>query len=260
MMISSESNGVKYMQFASFIAHKLPHGFFMRHGGVSPYPFNSLNLGGNNGDDRQNVVENRSRIFAALGRPVESLYDVWQVHSDTIVCTNSPRPLSVDHLPADAILTDNAGITLFMRFADCVPIIVYDPEKKVAGMIHAGWPGTTLKIVYKTIQRMSEVYGSLPANIIAGIGPSICVDHYEIRQDVIDLVISRLSPDGEKFLVNKDGHVYFNLQAANQYQLNQAGVTNVEMADICTACNTQDWFSHRGDKGSTGRYGALLAL
>ncbi len=259
-MLHQTVNGIQYLQFETFAKHHLPHGMFLRHGGVSPAPFQSLNLGGNNGDARPNVVENRNRIFDAIGRKVDSLYDVWQVHSDTIVCTDHPRPLDVGHLPADAILTNNPDITLFMRFADCVPIYVYDPVERVAGLIHAGWPGTVKKIVFKTIVKMGEVYGSKPEHILAGIGPSICVYHYEIREDVIEQVLSGLSPNGEAFLKRMDGKTFLNLQEANRHQLLEAGVRQVEMSGVCTACNTTDWFSHRGDHGVTGRYGALLAL
>ena len=259
-MFLQNKNDIQFLQFESFTKHNVMHGFFMRHGGVSLDPWRSLNLGGNNGDPRANVVENRRRIFVALDRPVESLFDVWQVHSDTIICADSPRQLDSDPLQADAILTDNPDITLFMRFADCVPVCLFDPVTQVAGMIHAGWPGTVKKITYKTVLKMVKNYGSKPENIIAGIGPSICVNHFEIKKDVIEQVINHLSPDGDRFLVHQDGRTYFNLQTANEYQLNLAGVIKVETAGVCTACNTKDWFSHRGEKGSTGRFGALLAL
>ncbi|MEM5774694.1 MAG: peptidoglycan editing factor PgeF [Anaerolineaceae bacterium] len=248
------------MQFVNLADFNLPHGMFMRHGGVSPTPFNSLNLGGNNGDAKPNVVENRKRIFEAVGRPVDSLYDVWQVHSDTIVCTHQPRPLEAEHLAADAILTDSPAVTLFMRFADCVPIYVFDPERSVVGLIHAGWPGTVKQLVLKTVQKMQEVYGSVPEHILAGIGPSICVEHYEIQEDVIRQVHSGFGVEAEQFLWRHNGSTFFNLQEANRHQLAQAGVRQIEISGVCTACHTDDWFSHRGDHGSTGRYGALLAL
>ncbi len=178
-------DGVSYFAFNNFQALNIPHGIFTRHGGVSPFPWKSMNLGGNNGDFRANVIENRKRIFSALDRQVETLYDVWQVHSTRVLCVEEPRPLESEPEKADAILTNRPEITLFMRFADCVPVFVYDPCQKVIGMIHAGWQGTVQKITWRTIEKMVRVYGCLPKNIIAGIGPSICLKHHTIALPTI---------------------------------------------------------------------------
>jgi copper oxidase (laccase) domain-containing protein len=133
---------LRYFTFDLFDQHGLIHGLFTRHGGVSPAPWDSLNLGGTVGDERANVIENRRRLFEALDRPVESIFDSWQVHGREVICVDRPRPLDAPHPKADAILTDRPEITLFMRFADCVPILLYDPVRRVAGMVHAGWQGT----------------------------------------------------------------------------------------------------------------------
>ena len=253
-------NGVQAYSFDKLAAHGLPHGIYMRHGGVSPAPWRSLNLGGNSGDARENIIENRRRIFNTLDRTVESLFDVWQVHSDVILCADSPRPLDQEQQKADAIFTDSPDVTLFMRFADCVPIMLFDPEKSVVGLVHAGWIGTVKKILYKSIKEMQRVYGSQPQDVLAGIGPSISVDHYEVKADVLEEVRSHLGDAGLSCIVERNGATFLDLQKANRMQLLEAGVRHIEISGICTACNTNDWFSHRAENGRTGRFGALIAL
>ena len=147
---------IKQTQLRTFPGSEVKQAFFTRHGGVSPAPWASLNQGGLSGDARANVVENRRRIFEHFGRPVESIFDVWQVHSGRVVCSDSPRPLQEPHQKADAILTDRSDVTLMMRFADCVPILFYDPIRRVVGIAHAGWQGTLVKIAGEVVKRMQQ--------------------------------------------------------------------------------------------------------
>jgi len=128
LMIERSSNGLRYFEFETFQDQNVSVRFYSRQGGVSPAPWNSLNQGGTVGDSRDNVVENRKRIFGDLNRPVESIYDVWQVHGNQIIYSNLPRDLNFGHQKADAIFTENPDVTLFMRFADCVPIVLYAPN------------------------------------------------------------------------------------------------------------------------------------
>src|SRR5512140_3241218 len=127
-MSFAHNNGVRYYTFDVF-PRTVHQAVFTRQGGVSPAPWASLNVGGTVGDDRQRVQENRIRSFAALGRRIESLFDVWPVHSADAVFADAPRPPEVDHTRADIILTDRPAVTLYMRFADCVPILLHDPKK-----------------------------------------------------------------------------------------------------------------------------------
>ena len=140
-----QSDEIRYYTFESLEDAGICHAAITRQGGVSPQPWSSLNVGGTVGDDAGRVRENRRRSFRALGSPFESLFDVWQVHGTEVVCAKRRARLSQPHLKADAILTDQPGVTLFMRFADCVPIFLYDPLKKVVGLVHAGWQGTVKK-------------------------------------------------------------------------------------------------------------------
>jgi polyphenol oxidase len=262
MMQFHESGTLRSLTFDLFNQPGLVHGLFTRHGGVSPEPWASLNLGGTNGDSRENVIENRRRIFEALGRPVESIFDAWQVHGREVICADRPRPLDAAHQKADAILTDSREISLFMRFADCVPIFLFDPRHKVVGLVHAGWRGTVDRAAAAAVERMAAAYGSSPAEILAGIGPSICVDHYEIGKDpeVVATVRQAFGSDASAVLRQPNGSIHLDLWQANQIVLERAGVRQIEQAGVCTFCQNHDWYSHRAEKGKTGRYGVLLAL
>ena len=255
----SHHNGLRYYTFEIF-RNNVTQAVFTRQGGVSPRPWDSLNVGGSIGDDITHVRENRIRSFKALERVPESIHDVWQVHSADVIYADEPRPLDTDYKKADIILTDNPQVTLFMRFADCTPILLYDPKKQVVGIVHSGWLGTVRGAVCVAVDAMRERYATNPADILAAIGPAIGPDHYEVGQDVIAQVRGTFGVDAQSLLEKHGEGVHFNLWKANQVLLKKAGVRQIETAGICTACHPDDWFSHRGEKGKTGRFGALLAL
>lgn len=256
------SGSLRYFTFESFDRHGLAHGLFTRHGGISPQPWESLNLASTTGDSRDHIVENRKRVFDVFGRPVESIFDVWQVHSNDVVCSPEPRPLDSPHQKADAIVTDRPEITLFMRFADCVPVFLFDPVRRVGAIAHAGWRGTVNRIAAVTVERMAAEYGTRAGDVLAGIGPSICVDHYEVGRDseAADLARASFGNRAGEVLLPHNGTVHLNLWKANQIVLEECGVRQIEQSGLCTFCHNEDWFSHRAEKGKTGRYGALLAI
>jgi polyphenol oxidase len=259
-MILHQDNGLQFYSFNIFEGTRAVSAVFTRKGGVSPEPWKSLNVGGSVGDHPENVAENRNRMFAALNKLPESNFDVWQIHSNTIMVATQPKLPQELPQKADAILTQKENITLAMRFADCVPVLLYDPKINIIALIHSGWIGTVDKIVTDVIKMMKDVYNSNPENILAGIGPSIGPDHYLIGEDVAEKV-RKSFPDSASQLLqpDQDGY-YFNLWAANKITLEQAGVNKIEIAGICTTCHPEDWFSHRGEKGKTGRFGVLFTL
>jgi YfiH family protein len=252
-------NGIRYYSFDIFPTDVI-QAVFTRKGGVSPAPWESLNVGGTVGDEVSRVRENRARSFTALGRSFDSLFDVWQVHSADVVYADAPRPPDVDHFKADIILTDKPEVTLYMRFADCVPILLYDMKKGVAGIAHAGWMGTVRGTTNAAVKAMTGHYGSQPRDIRAAIGPSIGPDHYEVGPDVILQVERAFGAEGKHWIEVREGKTYLDLWAANRFQLEKSGVQEIEVANICTACHLDDWFSHRAEKGKTGRFGAMIAL
>jgi YfiH family protein len=255
-----EVDGLKIFSFDLFNREDIIQGFYSRHGGVSPEPWASLNVGGTVGDERMHVVENRRRIFDSCKRPVESIFDSWQVHGTEIICAQHPRPLDRPHQKADGILTDRADITLFMRFADCVPIVLFDPQKRVIGLVHAGWRGTVTGVAGVAVRNMVKHYGCNPSTIFAGIGPSICVDHYQVGEEVVMAVQNAFEGEVARVLQRKNGSCYFDLWQANHIILKKAGVQTIEHANICTFSQNEDWYSHRAENGKTGRFAAILAL
>lgn len=254
-----ESAGIRFYQFEIF-APQLAQAVFTRKGGVSPLPWDSLNVGGTVGDDAARVRENRLRSFGAVGRRLESMFDVWQVHSADFVLAEAPRHQDEAYRKADIILTDSPKVTLYMRFADCVPVLLHDPVRSVVGMAHAGWLGTVRGAARVAIEAMISEYGSRPVDILAAIGPSIGVDHYEVGADVSDQVAQAFGAHSDKLVQVRDGRTYLDLWASNRLQLELMGVEHIEVAGLCTACHTGDWFSHRAERGKTGRFGALIAL
>jgi polyphenol oxidase len=255
-----QAGTLRYFSFESLDGDSLVQAVFTRAGGLSPAPWNSLNLGGTVGDDPERVFGNRMRAFQAMNRSPESLYDAWLVHSAEVVCADAPRDLAQTPPKADAILTDRPGVTLFMRFADCVPILLYDPRRRVIGVAHAGWLGTVRRVAAAAVAAMSARYGSNPLDIRAAIGPSIAAHHYPVGREVVDQVQASFGMDAPALLPRSNGGVQFDLWAANRLVLEQSGVKEIETAGICTACHLEDWYSHRGESGKTGRFGVLLAL
>jgi YfiH family protein len=256
-MTFTQKNGLRYYQFDGLNTR---HAVFTRQGGVSPEPWSSLNVGGTVGDELERVKKNRQRSFQTLGRTPESLFDVWQVHSADAVCAHAARAEGDSLRQADIVLTNKPEVTLFMRYADCVPILFHDPRKSVVGVAHAGWMGTLRDVPASTVNAMKANYGCNPADILAFIGPSIGPDHYEIGADVILHVMQKFGDESEQVLKSHAGKIHFDLWKTNQILLERAGVGSIEIAGICTACHTDDWFSHRAEKGRTGRFGALISL
>src|SRR5450759_1316805 len=255
-----KSNGeIRYFYFEQ-LGRGQVHAIITRKGGVSPQPWAALNIGSTVGDDLQNVRENCRRALAALERDPASVYDVWQVHGVNVAIAEAPRPAEVEHLKADVILTDKPGVTIMMRFADCVPIFLHDPVHKVVGIAHAGWVGTVKGTARFAVEAMQARFGSKPEDILAGIGPSIGPDHYEVGPEVVDQVKRSFHADASSLLSGDPGRIKFDLWAANRLLLERAGVVQVEVAGLCTACHTEDWYSHRTEKGRTGRFGAIIAL
>jgi YfiH family protein len=255
-----QSGPIRYYTFDSLDEVGITHAIFTRKGGVSPEPWDSLNLGGTVGDDPARVAQNRLRIFQAVDRDPDTLYDVWQVHSADVAYATAPRKPNVPHRQADAILTESADVTLLMRFADCVPILLYDPVRRVAGLVHSGWPGTVKRVARAAVEAMQGAFGSHPRDLLSVIGPSIGPAQYEIGLDVEEQVRDTFGRDAAALLPSANGGVQFDLWAANRLILEECGVRQIELAGICTVCHQEDWYSHRGEKGQTGRFGVLMGL
>jgi len=254
-------NNLRYFQFDLFEGHPVFHAVITRQGGYSKGPFSSMNTGGTVGDDPDDVLANHHKIYDTFGYPFDSRFDVWQVHGNEVICSDSPRGEDIPHAKADGILTANPAVTLFMRFADCVPILYYDPRQHVIAIAHAGWQGTYKKVAKTTVEKMTACFGSRPRDILAGIGPSICQECYEVREDPLNAFKGAFGDaQGMQYFQEREGRYYLDLWTANRDVLAEAGVKNIEISGLCTAQNLEDWFSHRAENGKTGRFAVLMAL
>lgn len=254
-----QAGPTRFFVFESLLDADLVQAIFTRRGGLSPEPWASLNVGSTVGDHQSRVGSNIKRCFEAVDREPATSHDVWQSHSSAVVFADSPRG-GRERLKADILVSNNPNVTLFMRFADCVPIFLFDPARRVVGLVHAGWLGTVRRAAAVAVTAMQERFGSLPQNIRAGIGPSICREHYPVGPEVVEQVRHVFGDAAEEHLHVDNGATHFDLWSANKGLLKAAGVESIEVCGICTASHLEDWYSHRGERGLTGRFGALVGL
>jgi YfiH family protein len=256
-----DQSGPVYYQFEQWLdAPGLTHGVFTRQGGVSGGPWGTLNVGGTVGDEPANVQRNARLIYETLEVDATRVCTVWQVHSADTVIASGPTPGRRWLARADGLVTDRPGVSLTMRFADCVPILFYDASHQALGIAHAGWRGTVSQVAASTLRTMQTAYGTDPAQVQAGIGPSIGPDQYQVGPEVV-AAIEKAFGDAEGLIrYAQDGSAYLNLWEANRLTLERAGVRRIEVAGLCTASNTAEFYSHRAERGKTGRFCALIAL
>ena len=260
-MLEQTFSGLKLLLFESLAScAELTHAVTTRIGGVSPAPFHSLNLGINTGDAEKNVGENYARLAAALGFDLQTVVTSHQVHGDRIALIES-LPAGAKHFPRthahdgyDALLTGQPGITLMIRVADCVPVILYAPDRNVLALVHAGWRGTLAGIAGKAVCAMVRS-GCRPDRIRAGIGPAIGPCCFSAHKDVADRFRTGFGAAGSVIAGDANG-ARIDLPGCNRLQLLDAGLRpgNIEMSGMCTACNLHLFFSHRGEQGKTGRF------
>ncbi|MEW5989356.1 MAG: peptidoglycan editing factor PgeF [Chloroflexota bacterium] len=252
---------IPYFRFESLADHgRLTHAIFTRLGGVSPAPFDSLNLSVSVPDERTNVYANRALAYGTHGRHQDTLVHAHLQHGAAVA-----RVTQEDHGrlagKVDGLITDEPGCGLTMNFADCAPILLYDPVQRAIGLGHAGWQGAVKDLPGAIVRAMREAFGSRPADLLAGIGPCIGPCCYEVGETVITAVRQAfLRQEGLLVWPVTNGRPHFDLPAANHHCLERAGVEQIELSGLCTACRTDLFYSHRAEKGQTGRFGALFIL
>jgi YfiH family protein len=257
-VIRKANNGVVWYEFEELKDQGVTQAFLTRLGGASAPPFDTLNLGHTVGDDLAAVEENHDRAFAALGLRREQIVSPYQVHGTHVRLVNQAHTGTTQ--PAtDGLLTATPGVALLLRFADCVPILLFDPKQRAAAMVHSGWKSTAGNIAAAAVEAFARHAESKPEDLWAGVGPAIGPCCYEVGEEMAD-TISQISPEGIEALQRRDGGLYLDLPGLVQAQLAEAGVKQVVMSGICTACHTEEWFSHRAENGRTGRFGALVML
>ncbi len=247
--------------------------FTTRLGGVSGQEkgqehLSSLNLSFTRGDRPENVRENFRRVADELGVTADRFVFTDQTHTDHVrVVTEADAGCGLTrertYQDIDALVTDVPGLVLSVFVADCVPVAVVDPVRRAIGLAHSGWRGTVAGITEKMIRCMTAQYGSDPKDLVCAIGPSICRDCYEISEDVAEQFARAFAGHESEILTDKhNGHYQLDLWKANELVLRRAGVpaAHISVTGICTCCNKEVLFSHRGAHGMRGNLGAFLML
>ncbi len=257
-------NGISYLRIPEFERYGNVKTFFTtRIGGVSTGEFSSLNYGGNTTDNPDNVTENRKRIFSALG--ISGFKQVYlnQVHGCNVYCIKADAIPSTEEIiipDADGIITDSENLLITTLHADCLPLFFYDSEKNVIAVSHAGWRGTAKRIGEITIRKMQDVFGCVPENITAAVGPGIGKCCFEVGADVIEEFSKSFNRIDTCYEKKSGGKYMLDLKKINMLQLTDAGVKNILVSNYCTKCYEELFFSYRRDGGRTGRMGAGMIL
>ena len=265
MFHTETKNGVTFLTADPLRDGGVLHGFSTRLGGVSPAPWDSLNLDDRRGDDPANVRENFRRLCAALDMDVRRAVLSRQVHRDdvrTVTAADAGKGLWTprDYDSADALITDVPGLPLVVFSADCNVILLYDPVRRAVGAAHAGWRGTAAGIAGKTVRAMRDAYGCDPANIRAAIGPAIGPCCFETENDVPDALREVLGDEAAPFMTWNGRKWHIDLKAVNALWLRKAGVTRIDTCADCTFCRTGLYWSHRKTGLRRGEQAALIAL
>jgi polyphenol oxidase len=224
-----------------------------RHGGVSAAPYHSLNLGWSTDDAPENAQENRRRFFTALGFDEAQTASSHQVHGAEVLTV--VRPGRYDGY--DALITQEKDLLLNVSVADCTPILIFDSGQEAVAAVHAGWKGTTLGIVSRTLEKMQVQFGTAPKDCYAHIGACIDGCDYEVDEDVA----GQFDPAFAQWDSRK-GKYLLDLKAANRAQLLASGLRpeRIEVSPFSTVTHNSDFFSHRFEKGLTGRMLAAIGI
>lgn len=224
-----------------------------RHGGVSPAPYASLNLGTSTADTPDNVAENRSRLWMALGVNPDQVATAHQVHGSDVLTVSQPGRYD----GYDALITAQPGILLAVTVADCTPILIFDPLHQAVAAIHAGWRGTVGRIIEKTLDAMRREFGTAPTDCFAYVGTCIDACSFEVGEEVAEQF-----SDPHKQSTQMAGKYLVDLKKANFDQLLSSGVekTHVQISVYSTVLHNHSYFSYRHENGQTGRMLACIGI
>ncbi len=267
-IIEQTKQGVTFFQSDGMAAAGgVVHGFSTRKGGVSQGMWESLNLGPSRGDDPDHVRENYRRFFAAIGADGGKLAVTNQVHGGVVrtVTTADLRggPCEKAAYEADGLMTDLPGVALTIYSADCIPILFYDPVRRAVAAVHAGWRGTAAGIASAAVERMRDVYGCDPADILAAVGPGIGPDCFETHEDVPNAMTAALSTAVLRHIrIKENGKFAVDLKNINAMRLEQAGLDpdHIAVSDLCTSCHPEMFWSHRKLGTNRGSMAAAIQL
>ena len=230
-------------------------------------PQGALNLAGFNEDTAENILENRRR-FLKLFPGNWNLAGCWQMHGtdvrvvDSIAEAKPAENAQGDSIYCDAIVSNASQVLAGVKTADCVPLLLGDPQTRSFAAVHAGWRGTFAGIAFYAIERLTNEYGVKPEDLQVAIGPAAAVCCYEVGAEVIDGFRERFAYAEELLVATRDGHARIDLLKANQTQLTAAGVpaTQIYTAPLCTMNRTDLFFSYRREKQAQGKVGRLMSV
>lgn len=261
--------GLMYITFPSFErAGGVTALFTTRMGGVSRGRYASMNMSFSNGDNRENVLKNFKILCRSAGLDYRRLVFSHQTHTVNLRCVTEDDAgkgivKTRDYEDIDGLLTNVRGIGLVTQFADCVPLLFYDPVKRVVAASHAGWRGTFGEIGRLIVEKMVEQYGCRTENILAAVAPSICKNCYEVDEPLYKAAAGiPYLPLDEVIKKKEDGKYMLDLWECNRRILMHAGILpkNITVTDLCTNCNSHIFHSHRATKGQRGNLAAIIAL
>ncbi len=267
-IIEQTKNGVPFLASDGILAAGgAAHGFSTRAGGVSQGMWSSLNLGVNRGDNPEHVRENFRRFLTAIGAKGKTLAMTNQVHQGTVRTVTSADwkgdPYDKVSYEADGLITATPGVTLMIFSADCIPVLLYDPVRRVIAAAHAGWRGTAAGIVTTAVERMKTVYDCRPEDILAAIGPGIGPDCFETHEDVPNAMMAAVSSPALPFIrIKENGKYAVDLKGINARRLELAGVKpeHIAVSGECTGCMPEKYWSHRRMGTNRGSMAAAIQL
>jgi hypothetical protein len=256
-----ERDGVRALVCEPLERNGFTNAFSTRMGGCSPMPQDALNLAGFNEDAAENIHENRRR-FLRLFDGDWMLTGCWQMHSAQVRVVLDREDARNDTEHCDALTSMAPNILLGVKTADCVPVLLGDARTSAFAAVHAGWRGTLSAIIARTLERMSEKYGTSAPDVRAAIGPAAGACCYEVGSEVVAAFHERFPEAQQLFTPTQGGHARINLQRANRDQLIAQGVPAeaIHIAPLCTMCRTDLFFSYRREKSVYGRTGRLLSV
>lgn len=266
-VVEKTVDGVMLMVDSDFEAlGGVNHGFTTRVGGVSQGIFQGLNIGASRGDDKEHVCENYRQLFSAIGASDSQMVATNQVHKNVVrrveVVDIKTGPYQGVDFEADGLVTDIPGVTLVVFGADCLPILFYDPVKKVIAGVHAGWRGTAQNIVGEAIKGMKG-FGCQPKDIRVSIGAGISKCCFETHGDVPEGMEELLGKNVWQFIETLgNGKYLVDIKSINGWLVEMAGVQkeHISICEECTACKPNKYWSHRVTKGERGSQGACIRL
>lgn len=271
VMQEHEKDSVLYFTFSNLdrVSGDFIHAFSSRFGGVSTGDLYAMNFSISRGDTKEHVTENYRRFAAAVGFRAENLVCSDQTHTNHVrVVTEEDRGKGFDrekdYHDVDGLVTNVPGLVLATYYADCVPLFFVDPVHRAVGLSHSGWRGTVADIAGETVRVMREMYGTDPVDLLGAVGPSICQDCYEVSEDVIREVQARYDSSLYPILYTEkaNGKYQLNLWEACRQNMLRAGLLpeHIQVTDLCTCCNPDILFSHRGSKGHRGNLAGFLGV